>query len=100
MEGSDADTIVKSLLGEMDDDQIPWRGKLIAPMTDGCNTMAGFNKGVKTQLAKLVPELKDFGSCNDHHISNSAKHGCEAFDTDVKEVLVNLDFDEVQKEKA
>ena len=38
MEGTDADTIVKSLLGEMDDDQIPWREKLIAPMTDGCNT--------------------------------------------------------------
>ena len=93
LDGTDADTIVKSLLGEMDDDQIPWREKLIAPMTDGCNTMAGCNKGVETQLAKLVPQLKDLGSCNDHHISNSAKHGCEAFDTDVKEVLVNLYFD-------
>ena len=48
---------------------------------------------MKTQLAKLVPQLKDLGSCNDHPISNSAKHGYEAFDTDVKEVLVNLYFD-------
>ena len=29
LDGTDADTIVKSLLGEMDDDQIPWRKNLL-----------------------------------------------------------------------
>ena len=77
----------------MDEDKLPWQEKLVAPMTDGCNTMAGCNAGVKKKLEETVPQLKDVGSCNDHHISNAGKYGVEAFDNDVKEVLVNVYFD-------
>ena len=90
---TDAETIVNSLLDQMDEDQVPWRTRLIAPMTDGCNTMAGHLTGVKKRLAAAVPDLKDLGSCNDHHIGNAAQKGVESFDEDVKEVLVNVYFD-------
>ena len=93
LEGTDAKTIVKTLLDQMDEDKVPWRQKLIAPMTDGCNTMAGNLTGVKKRLEMLVPELKDLGSCNDHHIGNAAQRGIEAFDEDMREVLVNIYFD-------
>ena len=77
----------------MDEDKLPWQEKLVAPMTDGCNTMAGCNAGVKKKLEERVPQLKDVGSCNAHQISNAGKYGVEAFDNDVKEVLVNVYFD-------
>ena len=93
LESTDAQTIVDTLREQMDDDLVPWRTKLLAPMTDGCNTMAGRLSGVKKRLADLVPDLKDLGSCNDHHIGNAAKKGVEDFDEDVKEVLVNVYFD-------
>ena len=67
--------------------------KLIAPMTDGCNTMAGNLSGVKKRLMEVVPQLRDLGSCNDHHISNAAKKGLEVFDPDIKEALVHIYFD-------
>ena len=93
LDGTDAKTIVDTLLDQMDEDKIPWRKKLIAPMTDGCNTMAGCISGVKKRLQVLVPELKDLGSCNDHHIGNAAQRGLEALDEDIKETLVNIYFD-------
>ena len=93
LDGTDADTIVNTILDEMDEDKLPWQEKLVAPMTDGCNTMAGCNAGVKKKLEERVPQLKDVGSCNDHHISNAGKYGVEAFNNDVKEVLVNVYFD-------
>ena len=66
---------------------------MIAPMADGCNTMAGCNSGVKKRLEELVPQLKDLGSCNDRHLGNATQAGCEAFDEDVRESLVNICFD-------
>ena len=65
---------------------------MIAPMTDGCNTMEGWVSGVK-RLAETVHQLKDLGSCNNHHLSNAAKAGIEAFDEDINEILVNIYFD-------
>ena len=93
LEGTDAETIVDTLTEQLDEDNVPWRQKLIAPMTDGCRTMAGHKSGVKKRLEKLVPQLKDLGSCNDHHIGNAATHGVETLDEDVKEALVNIYFD-------
>ena len=46
-------------------------------MTDGC-TMEGHTSGVKKRLGELTPQLKYFGACNDHHISNATKHGCKS----------------------
>ena len=65
---------------------------MIATMTDGCNTMDGCRSGVQKRLEQMVPQLKDFGSCNDQHLGNAAQ-GCEALDDDVREVLVNIYFD-------
>ena len=93
LEGTDAQTIVNALLDQMDEYRVPWRQKMIAPMTDGCNTMAGCNAGVKKRLEQLVPQLKDLGSCNDHHIGNAAQKGVEALDEDVREAIVNIYFD-------
>jgi hypothetical protein len=93
LESTGAEVQTETLLGEMEDDKIDYRNKCIAPMTDGCSTMQGAISGVKVRLAKKIPQLKDFGSCNDHHIGNVAQAGVEAFDEDVKEALVNIYFD-------
>ena len=66
---------------------------MIAPMTDKCNTMAGSVSVVKKRLEVLVPELKDLGSCNDHHIGNVAQRGLESFDENISETLFNIYFD-------
>ena len=58
LEGTDADTITRSLTDQMDDDKVPWREKLIATMTDGCNVMEGCRTGVKKRLEQVVPQLK------------------------------------------
>ena len=89
LDGTDAKTITRSLLDQMDEDHVPWRQKLISPMTDGCNTMSGCNSGVK----KRLEGLKDLGASNDHHLGNDAQKGCEAFDGDIKEALVHIYFD-------
>ena len=44
-------------------------------------------------MEQLVPQLKDIGSCNDHHIGNAAQKGVEALDEDVREAIVNIYFD-------
>ena len=93
LDATDAQTIVDTLLDQLDDYRIPWRMKMMAPMTDGCNTMAGSVSGVKKRLEVLVPELKDLGSCNDHHIRNAAQRGLESFDEDIRETLLNIYFD-------
>ena len=93
LDGTDAESIVDSIINQMDDDDIPWRKKLISTMTDNCNTMAGCKTGVKKRLEYIVPQLKDTGSCNGHHVSNSAKHGVDAFDQDIKPALVDIYFD-------
>ena len=62
-------------------------------MIDGCNTMTGCKTGVQKRLQAIVPQLKHLGSCNGHHINNAAKYGVNALDEDIKEVLVNVFFD-------
>merc|ERR1711978_361400 len=39
LDGGDAESITAALVEQFDEDRIPWREKLIAPMTDGCPTM-------------------------------------------------------------
>ena len=53
----------------------------------------GKRKGVKKLLGDKVPGIVDLGSCNDHHLANSMKHGVEAFDSDVPNILVNIFID-------
>ena len=77
LDGGDAETITNALVENFDEDGIPWREKLIAPMTDGCPTMQGHRNGVKKRLTDLAPQVHDFGSCNDHHLGNAARYGCE-----------------------
>ena len=48
--GTDAAMITKNVTDQLDDDRIPWRQKLISPMTDGCNTMSGHVSGVKKRI--------------------------------------------------
>ena len=91
--GTDAKTIVTTVTEQMDDDKINWREKLISPMTDGCATMIGCHAGVRVRLAEVVPQLKDFGTCNDHHLGNAAQAACEALDQDIREALVNIYYD-------
>jgi hypothetical protein len=93
LEATDAETISESLLGEFNEDKVDYRKKCISPMTDGCNTMQGHLSGVKVRLAQKIPQMVDFGSCNDHHIGNAEGAGTEQFDEDVKEALVHTYFD-------
>ena len=93
LDETNAETFTRNLTEQMEEDKIPWRQKMIATMTDGCNTMAGCRSGVKIRFEQMIPQMKDFGSCNDHHLGNAAQAGCEALDSDVREVLVNIYFD-------
>ena len=88
-----AESIDSTILNSFTMDGIDYENKLIAPMTDGCATMEGKKGCVRKLPAEKVPDLKDLGSCNDHHISNSMKHGVNAFDTGVSDVLVHVYID-------
>jgi len=85
VEDTQAETIVESITTQFDSDEINWQQKIVATMTDGC-TMEGHTSGVKKRLGELTPQLKYFGACNDHHISNATKHGCKSFDSDTHEL--------------
>ena len=90
LESGKAEVIVRTLLDQFDEDCIDYKQKLISSMTDGCNTMQGRISGVKVQLKKEIHQFVDFGSCNDHHISNAMKYGVRAFDPDVEHVVVDM----------
>ena len=62
-------------------------------MTDGCSVMEGKHSGVKKRLSEKISQLKDFGSCNDHHLGNAMEKGTEAFDEDVAMAAMNIYFD-------
>ena len=62
-------------------------------MTDGCNTMQGGKTGVKKQLSEKIPQLVDFGACNDHRICNALQYGVTAFDPGMEPALVNIYID-------
>ena len=90
LEAGDAETITDTIKDQLDEDKIPWREKLIAPMTDGCPTMQGKHSGVKKRICDLAPQVVDFGSCNDHHLGNAARHGCSTLE--VTEDYKDLSF--------
>ena len=82
----DAETITNTIVEQFEADQIPWKEKLVAPMTDGCNVMQGRSGGVKKLLSDRAPQVVDLGSCNDHHLGNAARYGCE-------EIKASEDYD-------
>ena len=88
LESGKAEVIVRTLLQQFDEDGVDYRSKMITSMTDGCNTMEGRLGGVKVKLQNEIKQFIDFGSCNDHHISNAMKHAVKAFDSDVEHVVV------------
>ena len=86
---TDAETIVSSLLGSFDADGIDYKSKMVTAMTDGCNVMQGKHGGVKKKLSDRVPQIKDFGSCTDHHVGNTMQKAVEAFDEDCITAAMN-----------
>merc|ERR1712155_458577 len=86
------------VVAQFEEDKIPWKEKLVSPMTDGCATMQGHVSGVKKLLADRAPQVIDLGSCNDHHLGNAARHGCgkikvsEDYDT-LPEMFIDLYYD-------
>ena len=64
LHGVDAKTITDSLVAQFEEDKIPWKEKLVSPMTDGCATMQGRVGGVKKMLIDRAPQVIDLGSCN------------------------------------
>ena len=90
---TDAETIVNTLLEQFEDDGVDYKRKLISVMTDGCSVMEGKHSGVKKRLSEKISQLKDFGSCNDHHLGNAMEKGTEAFDEDVAMAAMNIYFD-------
>ena len=85
-----AECITQTILNSFDEDGVDYKKKMIATMTDGCATMEGKKSGVKKRMKDEVEGLKDLGSCNGHHISNSIQHGATDFCPDMQEVLVDL----------
>ena len=90
LESGDAETITNAIKDQLDEDKILWKEKLIAPMTDGCPTMQGKHNGVKKRICDMAPQVVDFGSCNDHHLGNAARHGCSTIE--VTDDYENLSF--------
>ena len=41
------------------------------------------------RLADKVPQFKDLGSCNDHHLGNTMQKAVEAFDEDCVTAVMN-----------
>ena len=76
LDSATADAIFNTIVEQLEEDKIDWKGKLISPMTDGCPTMQGRVNGVKKKFSDHAPQVLDFGSCNDHHIGNAARHAC------------------------
>ena len=85
-----AECITETILNSFDEDGVDYKKKMIASMTDGCATMEGKKSGVKKRMKDQVEGLKDLGSCNGHHISNSIQHGATDFCPDMQNVLVDL----------
>jgi hypothetical protein len=90
LEQGSAECLTETLLSSFDEDGIDYKRKCIAPMSDGCAVMEGKKTGVKKRLSQRVDDMKDLGACNGHHISNAMQHGATSFDSDIKEVLVDL----------
>ena len=90
LDGSDAQSIVDSLLDCFIEDSIDFKSKCINVATDGCATMIGNRKGVITKLSDEIPQLHYTGSCNGHNLNNSMQKGVESFDPDMTKALVDL----------
>ena len=90
IENGEAKTIVEAITDSFTDDGIDFVNKLISSMSDGCNTNEGHKGGVKKLLKEHVPDLKDIGSCVDHHIGNAFEYAVQAFDNDCHEALVDI----------
>ena len=90
LEDGTAPTIVNTILNSFEDDGIDFEKKLISSMSDGCITNEGWKGGVKKFMGDKVPQLKDVGSCIDHHIGNAFEYAVKAFDNDCHEALVNI----------
>ena len=89
----DAGTITETLLETFKDNNIDYKQKLINVGMDGCNTMMGNKTGVMTRLKSEIPQIKADGSCNLHHMGNTAQHATTAFNPDIKQALVDTYFD-------
>ena len=90
LEDGEAQTTVDAILDSFQDDGIDYEKRLISSMSDGCMTNEGHKGGVKKLLSEKVPQLKDVGSCNDHHVGNAFKYAVFAFDEDCHEALVDI----------
>ena len=90
IEKTDAESIVKAVSEKMSEDGIDYRNKVIDLATDGCSTMVGERGGVVKKFKETVPDLPHTGSCSAHNVSNVMKHAVNAFDPDLKLLLVDL----------
>ena len=88
-----AETIKNTLIDFLEEKQIDFKSTLIDLAMDGCNTMQGHKSGVITQFCSVVDELQSTGSCNAHNLANVMKHATNAFDSDVKDAMVNIFID-------
>ena len=88
--GSDASTIYETLVDKFVEDGIDYHSKLIQVATDGCNTMIGVRNGVTTKFQETVNQCYFTGSCNGHNLGNTLGHAVDAFDPDIKNMLVDI----------
>ena len=90
LQAGDAETICNTLIGEMVEDKIPYKEKMLSLDLEGCSTMQGCMLGVITRMVREVPELSSLGSSNAHDLSNAMMHGVTAAFPDFNEALVDL----------
>ena len=90
LEGSDSETIINQVLDSFNDDRIDYKSKLIDVGTDGCSVMTGVRNGVQKRFEKEVPDLHIIGHCNAHNLGNICQHSTEAFDSDIKPLMVDV----------
>ena len=55
LQAGDAETICNTLIGEMVEDKIPYKEKMLSLDLEGCSTMQGCMLGVITRMVREVP---------------------------------------------
>ena len=90
---TEAETITEAALDSLRSENINFHDKMIAVSTDGCPTMLGSRTGVIKRIQEQVEQCHNTGSCNCHHLCNTMKYACEAFNNDVKMACVNIWYD-------
>ena len=89
----DAESLVRVLDQTFKEDEIDYKSKLVSIETDSCPAMRGVRGGVIAKMQQTMEYVHDLGGCPDHHIANTLKYALAAFDSNIKNLFVDVYYD-------